>query len=195
MIVDGYDENPYPYEIGDILFDKVDQDIVVLTGANYAYIHLFHLTGFFADGGTYDCRIESSLEEYEKIGHIEEPYLAQLFQGISILAASHYTPPVNPAATDVLGQVVHGVLAQWQSEYAAHLSLPVEKVKLSIETHITGLESRIGLEVARYLDVPRLKKIEKAAQQALTHLNWRDSKGAFTREEESLLAALLDILF
>lgn len=69
MIVDGYDGNPYPYEVGDILLDKEESSLAVLTGANYGYIHLFQITG--SPHGHCDDRIDASREEYMRVGHLD----------------------------------------------------------------------------------------------------------------------------
>lgn len=83
MIVDGYEYNPYPFEVGDILLGKEDQDLCVLTGANYAYIHMFCITGSLANGKIYDHRILNSVDDYEKVGHCNEEGMRLLLESLS----------------------------------------------------------------------------------------------------------------
>ncbi len=79
MIIDGYSDNPYPFEIGDILLEKDDPgSLCILMGANYAYARLLYITSELATGQEGTCRILESTEEYKRVGHID-------MQGIEVI--------------------------------------------------------------------------------------------------------------
>jgi hypothetical protein len=85
MDIPGYDgqEGIFPFEVGDVLVREGKGDLVILLGANSAYVHFWFVRGVLSSDETHhvhclDWRIERVINECKRVGHIDADALALL---------------------------------------------------------------------------------------------------------------------
>jgi hypothetical protein len=71
MFINGYDHNPFPFEVDDVLMDE-DGDLCQMEYANSFHISVHYLTGELADGHVYTYEIDSARSELHKASEAEK---------------------------------------------------------------------------------------------------------------------------
>ena len=78
MHIEGYDgwAGEFPFEVGDVCLTDEKDDIGILLYANYAYVYFAYLLS--PPVGPMCTRIENVIDDYIKIGHVEESVVSTL---------------------------------------------------------------------------------------------------------------------
>ena len=78
MQIEGYDgwAGEFPFEVGDVCLDSDEEDVCILLYANYAYVYFWYLLSGHPE--PLCARIERVIDDYTKIGHVDEAVVEKL---------------------------------------------------------------------------------------------------------------------